>query len=75
MDLTCTKFNVAVNMRIFCIRGITYPGSKTAHTLTLLSISVSLRLHSDNNPFFIRPVATVYIVTVNIAFVDLPHLC
>jgi len=62
-------------MRMSSIRRMAHPGSKTADILTILLISVSLKLHSDNNPFFIRPVAIVYIVTANIASVDLPHLC
>ena len=31
--------------------------------------------YDPGNPFFIRPVAIVYIVTANIASGDLPHLC
>ena len=52
-----------------------HPGSKTADIWTTLFISVSLKLHTDNNPVVIRPVAIVYIVTANIASVDLSHLC
>jgi hypothetical protein len=75
MDLTCSKFNVVLNMRISFIRKMAHPGSKTADILTILVISVSLKLHSDNNPVVIRPVVIVYVVTANIASVDFPHLC